>query len=156
MKLIDNYKDEVKKAITLLKELSSLNVINKEKIILATNYIEGCFIDYSEDNFKYNITTIPYISTYDFKEKVNIKEDVIIPLYITDYYQREYLYEDTSETFTINYEIEGTTHTINNINAGDYKLNLGKCSSVGKKEIWIQVIDKRGIKSQKLYKWIFY
>ena len=154
MKLIDNYKDEVKKAITLLKELSSLNVINKEKIILATNYIKGCFIDYSEDNFEYNITTTPYISTYDFKEKVNIKEDVIIPLYITDYYQREYLYEDTSETFTINYEIEGTVHTINNINAGDYELNLGKCSSVGEKEIWIQVIDKRGIKSQKLYKWV--
>ena len=154
MKLIDNYKDEVKKAIILLKELSSLNVINKEKIILATNYIKGCFIDYSEDNFKYNITTIPYISTYDFKEKVNIKEDVIIPLYITDYYQKEYLYEDTSETFTINYEIEGTMHTINNINAGDYELNLGKCSSVGEKEIWIQVIDKRGIKSQKLYKWV--
>ena len=75
MKLIDNYKDEVKKAIALLKELSSLNVINKEKIILATNYIKGCFIDYGEDNFKYNIKTIPYVSPYDFKEMLNRKED---------------------------------------------------------------------------------
>ena len=73
MKLIDNYKDEVKKTIILLKELSSLNVINKEKIMLSTNYIKGCFINYSKDNFEYSITTIPYISTYDFKEKVNIK-----------------------------------------------------------------------------------
>ena len=47
MKLIDNYKDEVKKAITLLKELSSLNVINKEKIILATNYIKDLILQKS-------------------------------------------------------------------------------------------------------------
>ena len=152
MKLKDNYSYNVHQAIQLLKDCINLNVINKEKIIDATQYILDCFVE--ENNFSYSVLTIPYISTYDFKEKVNIKEDVIIPLYITDYYQREYLYEDTSETFTINYEIEGTMHTINNINAGDYELNLGKCSSVGEKEIWIQVIDKRGIKSQKLYKWV--
>lgn len=154
MKLKENYKSNVHSAIALLKECVNLNVINKENIKLATQYIFDCFSENVVNKFNYNITMIPYISTYDFKEKVNIKEDVIIPLYITDYYQREYLYEDTSETFTINYEIEGTMHTINNINAGDYELNLGKCSSIGEKEIWIQVIDKRGIKSQKLYKWV--
>ena len=154
MKLIDNYKDKVYSALSLLKECVTSNILSSYKINSAIQYIKECYENTTADSFEYSITTMPYISTYDFKEKVNIKEEVIIPLYITDYYQREYLYEDTSETFTINYEIEGTMHTINNINAGDYELNLGKCSSTGEKEIWIQVIDKRGIKSQKLYKWV--
>ena len=102
MKLKENYKSNVHLAIALLKECVNLNVINKENIKLATQYILDCFSENIVNKFNYNITTIPYISTYDFKEKVNIKEDVIIPLYITDYYQKEYLYEDTSETFTIN------------------------------------------------------
>ena len=78
MKLIDNYINNINSAIALLKECVNLNVINKEKIKFATQYILDCFSENVVNKFNYNITTIPYISTYDFKEKVNIKEEVFL------------------------------------------------------------------------------
>lgn len=104
--------------------------------------------------FKYDFTKIPYLSTYDFEEKVDINNDVIIPLYISDYYQKEFLYDEHSEYFSLTYSIEDRTITIDNIPAGDYTLNLGKCTSIGEKEIWIQITDCRGTKSIKLYKYV--
>ena len=78
MKLKENYKNNINSAIVLLRECMNLNIINKENIKLATQYILNCFDENIINKFNYNITTIPYISTYDFKEKVNIKEEVFL------------------------------------------------------------------------------
>lgn len=97
---------------------------------------------------------VPYLSNYYFENKVNIGDDIIIPIYLTDYYQSEYLYDDTSKRFTINYSLDGIYHTIQNVPAGDYELNVGSCSTEGEKTISIQVVDDLGRKSYKLFKWV--
>lgn len=100
------------------------------------------------------IEKVPYLSNYYFENKVNTGDDIIIPIYLTDYYQSEYLYDDTSKRFTINYSLDGIYHTIQNVPAGDYELNVGSCSTEGEKTITIQVVDNLGRKSYKLFKWV--
>lgn len=97
---------------------------------------------------------VPYISSYYFKNKVNIGEDIIMPIYLTDYYQKDYLYDITTERFAVKYSINGEYHLKENIPAGDYNLNLGSCNVEGEVICTIQVIDSLGRRSQELFKWI--
>ena len=93
---------------------------------------------------------IPYISYEYFNPKPLDTEEVIIPLYITDYYQREYVYDDTSLIFKLRVEIDGEVSFLNNLKAGDYSLNLGVLEK-GKHWFSVQVIDEEGYESIRLF-----
>lgn len=95
---------------------------------------------------------VPYISTYYFNPKPYTDEDVIIPVYVTDYEQSEYLKDDTTKCLDIIVEIDGVvTNTVSDVPLGDYTLNLGKLSE-GTHIIALQSYDKNtGLKSHKLY-----
>ena len=49
------------------------------------------------------INEVPYISTYYVTPKVNVGQNVVINYYVTDFDQKEYVKDDHSETFTIDY-----------------------------------------------------
>ena len=46
-----------------------------------------------KSNFIYDESTIPYISNYYYEAKIYNNKNFKLPLYITDYYQREYMYD---------------------------------------------------------------
>ena len=99
-----------------------------------------------------NPNEVPYISTYYIEAKVSPKEDVIIDYYVTDYYNKEYTEEDTSETFTITVKIEGKKDIVKkNIKAGDNSINIGSFSTPGEQKFSIIATDQYGRNSHELF-----
>lgn len=92
----------------------------------------------------------PYISTYYFKTKPTIYEDIIIPIYVTDYDQSEYLY-DKEVKLDVLYQIDEEPEKVITVNAGNNSINIGKLSK-GEHYFTLQSLDKStGLKSHRLY-----
>ena len=102
----------------------------------------------------YDETTIPFISYYYYNPKPYNDETIVIPLYFTDFYQREYYYNDTSLKFRLRYELDGVVNYIDNLTAGDYNLTLGTLSA-GIHWYSAQVIDSYGRVSRRIFNDIF-
>lgn len=92
---------------------------------------------------------IPYLSYKYWNPKPYDTEEVIIPLYITDFYQVEYLNNDDSLRFKLRVEIDGEITWYNNLKAGDYDLNLGKFEA-GEHWFTLEVIDQWGESSGRI------
>lgn len=138
-------------------------VFNKRKTLLLTFFILITIITtllYSKNLISKNLAItkdinyneVPYISTYYIKPIVNPNEEVIINYYVTDFYQKEYRNEDTSESFTITVKIDGEKDIIKkNIKAGDNSISLGKFSDLGEKSFSILATDIYGRNSHELF-----
>ena len=113
---------------------------NKIKMILQKNKIMAKLYFNNYSNLLYDETTIPYISIYKYNPRPYTTDNIIIPFYFTDFYPREYYYNDTSLKFTLRYELDGVVKYINNLTAGDFNLELGQLSE-GTHWYSIQVID---------------
>lgn len=89
-----------------------------------------------------NLTSIevPSITCYYFDPIFNINEDIIIPVYITDYNNSDYIYNNNSKTFTVYTELEGKTKT-EILKIGDNNINLGSISYETKTHIIIKCRD---------------
>lgn len=126
--------------------------VNKQRIkmFLANNPImaEVYFSQYP--NLLYDETTIPYISIYYYNPKPYNDETITIPYYITDFYQREYYYNDTSLKFNLRYEVDGVVSYVNNLTAGDHNLVIGTLNA-GLHWYSIQVIDSEGRESRRIF-----
>ena len=96
-----------------------------------------------------NEEEIPYIQINYYSPKIEDTEDVIIPFYATDFYQKEYLQDDYSEEFKLRYELDGKV-SYKNKKAGDNEANFGK---VEKGLHWysLQLEDKYGRLSRRIY-----
>lgn len=87
------------------------------------------------------IYDIPYISIGYWNPKPYDTDDVIIPVYITDFFQREYLHDDYSIRFRLRVELDGNVTFIDNLQAGEHDINLGKLSE-GMHYFTLQVFDE--------------
>jgi hypothetical protein len=96
------------------------------------------------------INRVPYISQYYIQHKVDAGKDVVINYYVTDYHQSEYMFDDTSQTFTVEYWINGAKSTLRNIKAGDNSFTV-KGLPKGKVLLALQVTDSQGRKSHRLF-----
>jgi len=93
---------------------------------------------------------VPYVSTYYFNPKPLTSDNIQVPLYITDYLQSEYMYNNTSKRLDLIYEIDGVSKTIEDLPLGDYTLTIGQLTE-GMHSFSVQVLDKtNGLKSAKL------
>jgi hypothetical protein len=129
--------------ITILKN-NPIYLLHKNKKILKYK----CF--------KINEDEIPYVCNYYYDAKKTINDDIIIPLYVTDYYHSEYLYNDYSERFVIRYAINDEEfHYIENLQAGDYDLNIGQIKTKGENFIRITVIDSKNRMAHELFKSVY-
>jgi len=132
--------------------MSSQNV--KLKKLCKAVYLYNCAAkDYTgrQATVEYTRYDVPYVSTYYFNPKPTTQDNIEIPLYITDYEQSEYLYNDDSVRLDIIYEVDGVKKTISDVKLGDYPLQLGKLSA-GMHTFTVQTLDKRtGLTSHKLY-----
>lgn len=87
------------------------------------------------------IYDIPYISIGYWNPKPYDTDDVIIPVYITDFFQREYLNDDYSLRFRLRVELDGNVTFIDDLQAGEHDINLGKLSE-GMHYFTLQVFDE--------------
>ena len=92
---------------------------------------------------------IPFICINYYSPRMEDTQDVIIPFYATDFYQKEYLQDDYSETFKLRYELDGEVF-YKNIKAGDNEVNFGK---IEKGIHWysLQLEDKYGRVSRRIF-----
>lgn len=123
---------------------------NKIKMILQKNITMAKLYFNKYSNLLYDETTIPFISIYHYNPKPYNDEDVIIPFYFTDFYQREYYYNDTSLKFTLRYELDGDVKYKYNLTSGDHEVNFGKLSE-GVHWYSLQVIDEQGRESRRVF-----
>lgn len=96
------------------------------------------------------INQVPYISTYYIEPKVPVGKPAVISYYLTDHEHKEYMRDDKSQTFTVDYWVNGVKKTILNVKAGDNSLTLNGLDE-GKVLFAIQSSDKEGRKSHRLY-----
>lgn len=136
-------------------ELLSVAPISQSAIDNATNLIKtACesIKNEKEEDVNVNINEVPYISTYYIKPIVGIGEEVKLDFYITDYFHKEYLEDDYSETFTVTLRVEGREDKkFYNLKAGDHTISLGKFDTEGEKEFSILCTDKYGRNSHELF-----
>ena len=104
------------------------------------------------DDLIYDLITTPQISIYHYEPKQEVStNETLIPIYLTDWYQREYYYDDDSLIFKLRVEVDGNVKYIDNVKAGDYNVSLGVLG-VGKHCFNIEVIDEeRNLKSQRIF-----
>ena len=108
-----------------------------------------------EEDVNVNINEVPYISTYYIKPIVGVDEEAKLDFYITDYFHKEYLEDDYSETFTVTLRIEGREDKkFYNLKAGDHTISLGKFDTEGEKKFSILCTDKYGRNSHELFNFI--
>lgn len=101
-----------------------------------------------------NHNEVPYISTYYIKPIVAPNEEVIIDYYITDFYHKEYVNEDYSETFTVTVRIDGKDDiVIKDLKAGDHSASLGTFPKLDGQEQKFSILctDACGRNSHELF-----
>lgn len=149
---------QAKELIQEAIELLSVASISQSVIDNATNLIKtACesIKNEKEENVNVNINEVPYISTYYIKPIVGIGEEAKLDFYITDYFHKEYLEDDYSETFTVTLRIEGREDKkLYNLKAGDHTISLGKFDTEGEKKFSILCTDKYGRNSHELFNFI--
>lgn len=104
------------------------------------------------DELVYDVNTVPQLTHYFYhgKQKVSNRE-TIIPIYFSDYYQREYYYNDNSLNFNLRLELDGNVKYINNLKAGDNEVSLGVLG-VGEHEYSLEVTQaNNGLRSHRLF-----
>ena len=105
-------------------------------------------VDNNEPTETFDEEEIPFIQINYYSPKIEDTQDVVIPFYATDFYQKEYLQDDYSEEFKLRYELDGKV-SYKNIKAGDNEANFGK---VEKGLHWysLQLEDKYGRLSRRI------
>lgn len=96
------------------------------------------------------INRVPYISTYYVQPKASTGKDIVINYYVTDYEHKEYMRDDYSERFVIDYWINGKKYSVNDVKAGDNSFTI-KSLPAGKVLLALQATDKEGRKSHRLF-----
>ena len=125
---------------------------NKQNRIQSSVYSECS----KPEQLVYDLTTNPQIYHYYYEPKQLVStEETIIPIYFSDWYQREYFYDDTSLNFKLRLDVDGNIQYIDNLKSGDYNLSLGVLD-VGEHQFNIEVEDKQhNLKSQRLFNTIW-
>ena len=126
------------------------NTNNKVEAILASTPINTLLYFDKYLDLLYDDTTIPYIYIEYYNPRPTTNDNIVIPIYFTDFYQREYYYNDKSLKFTLRYELDGEVNYIENLTSGVFNLELGHLSE-GDHWYSVQVIDESGRESRRIF-----
>ena len=91
-------------------------------------------------------TSIPELYIRYFNPKININTDIIIPYYVSDSTQEEFLRNTNTKSFTTIVKIGNNTFS-QTTNAGEYSINIGSISTTGETYFSIYTIDENGVAS---------
>ena len=131
-----------------------LNNITQGDINKANNYLKEAIAqikkEKEEQDVEENINEedVPFIVINYYSPKIEDTQDVIIPFYATDFYQKEYLKNDNSVEFKLRYEIDGKVN-YKTIKSGDNEVNFGKLEK-GIHWYTLQLEDKYGRQSRRI------
>lgn len=142
--ILNEMKGHIRNAIGYLRE----RPFGQDKIDNATEEIKKAISCFDKEEI-INENDVPYISTYFIEPKSN-NGNLTFEYYVTDWNQKEYLENDDSQNFTIEYEIDDNKYTLENIKAGNNFLTLNNLSD-GEHIISLQAVDRYGRKSHKLF-----
>ena len=93
----------------------------------------------------------PYVSTVELQRTVDVNTAPTFKYYVTDYTQKEFLYDDTSESFVVTVKLDGTTFHTGTVAAGEHTVTLPTMSVVDPDVVLtIQAVDSQGRKSHVL------
>lgn len=95
-----------------------------------------------------NLTSkeIPELYIRYFNPKVKINTEIIIPYYVSDNTQAEYLSNNTSKTFTTIVKFNSKEFSKTTA-AGEFDINIGSISTTGETYFSIYTIDSNGVAS---------
>ena len=95
-----------------------------------------------------NLTSkeIPELYIRYFNPKVKINTEIIIPYYVSDNTQAEYLSNNTSKTFTTIVKFNSKEFSKTTA-AGEFDINIGSISTTGETHFSIYTIDSNGVAS---------
>lgn len=94
---------------------------------------------------------VPYIATRYFDSTPTTEENVIIPYYISDNEQSEYVKNKSDVKMNLVYEVDNTVKKQTNVSLGENELNLGKLSE-GEHVIGVQAeYPDTGKRSHRVY-----
>ena len=147
--LNDNIKGLILETINLYGNSNLNQTIIDEGVQKLKQVKELLSVDNNEPVETFDEEEIPFICINYYSPRMEYTQDVIIPFYATDFYQKEYLQDDYSEAFKLRYELDGEVF-YKNIKAGDNEVNFGK---VGKGIHWysLQLEDKYGRLSRRIF-----
>lgn len=94
---------------------------------------------------------VPYVSTYYIPAKVPVGQNLNIKYYVTDFFQKEFMRDDHSELFTIDYWANGNKTTLSNVAAGDNTNITLQNLPLGTTLFSIQATDSSGRKSYRMF-----
>ena len=142
-------------SVATVNRAGSIEGISAGTAVITARILGGtkatCTVTVVEPNPDGELFEVPYVSTYYFNPKPTIYDEIVIPVYITDYEQSEYLNNDTIKTMDLLYEVDGTEYRLENLKLGDNQVTLGKLSE-GIHTFTLQSVDPvTGRKSHKLY-----
>lgn len=137
-----------------IKENKSLYILNKinyykDKVYISISKLNKLLTRNSKKENYIDLDENLYISTIYTNPDLDIKEDVILKFYATDYNHSAYMEDDYSQVFKIILNLNGEISTFYK-NIGESILNIGK-QEVGEYKYTIQAIDVYGRKSPELY-----
>jgi hypothetical protein len=124
-------------------------MINKTLVVFAV-ILSALFPTFSAQAQTIDINAVPYLATYYIQPKVDAGKSATINYYVTDAAQKEYMKDDHSETFTVEYWVNGAKSTLANVKAGDNSFAL-KPLPAGRVLLALQATDQAGRKSHRLY-----
>ena len=141
--------------VVTVNQAGSIEGISAGTTVITAKILGGtkatCAVTVREPKPDSKLFEVPYVSTYYFNPKPTIYDEIVIPVYITDYEQSEYLNNDTTKTMDLLYEVDGTEYRLENLKLGDNQVTLGKLSE-GIHTFTLQSVDRvTGQKSHKLY-----
>lgn len=94
---------------------------------------------------------VPYVSTVDFQRTVNVSTAPSLIYYVTEFNQKEFLYDDTSESLVVTAKLDGTTFYTGTVAAGEHTITLPTMSVVDPDVVLtLQAVDSQGRKSHVL------
>ena len=147
--LNDNIKNLILETINLYENSNLNQAIIDEGFQKLKQAKELLTVDNDKPVETFDEEEIPFICINYYSPRMEDTQDIIIPFYATDFYQKEYLQDDCSEIFKLRYELDGKV-SYKNIKAGDNEVNFGK---VGKGIHWysLQLEDKYGRLSRRIF-----
>ena len=140
---MNNFINKINEAID---NIEINNIADSEKNIWdAIKYLKGYDnIENTDITEKYitseSFTNSPWLSLNYFDPVIDINEDIIVPFYITNYNQDEWINDDYTTMFQI--EIVFNGNVIRKIvHAGENEINIGKCPNLGEQYFTYQCTD---------------
>lgn len=98
-------------------------------------------LNYDEDTSYKVLKEVPIFNVKYYDPVLYSGDELILPYYVTDYEQQEYLDFKAGKIFYVEFSIDGVKVASDYVTAGEHKISLGHITELGVHEIEITTVD---------------